>query len=225
MNNKKTEGIVLKVVPFKENDRILSLFTPDFGVMSLYVRSLSNKKSALANLTTPLCRGEFVFRIGRSELYRFVDGTILDLHLGVRRSYAHLECAGKMVQAILKSQMSGKRSKKLYQLLSSYLKHLSKSSFPETFWASFALKLLKHEGLLFLDDLCLSCRKEKASSLYDGESQCSQCSDPMSLSFSTFDWKVLQILFHTRSFDPLFNLELPSSLTAAINTLFNYNYQ
>ena len=31
MNDEKTEGIVLKAVPFKENDRILSLFTPDQG--------------------------------------------------------------------------------------------------------------------------------------------------------------------------------------------------
>ena len=47
MNEEKTEGIVLKAIPFKENDRILSLFTPDRGVMSLYVRGLSKKSLPL----------------------------------------------------------------------------------------------------------------------------------------------------------------------------------
>ena len=96
MNEEKTEGIVLKAIPFKENDRILSLFTPDRGVMSLYVRGLSKKKPALVNLTTPLCRAEYHFRKGRSDLYRFIDGTILDLHLPMRRSYHHLERCSKL---------------------------------------------------------------------------------------------------------------------------------
>ncbi len=43
MEKQKTEGVVLRSTPFKENDRILSIFTPDHEVMSLYVRGLSKK--------------------------------------------------------------------------------------------------------------------------------------------------------------------------------------
>ncbi|MDJ0652337.1 MAG: DNA repair protein RecO [Simkaniaceae bacterium] len=175
MNDEKTEGIVLKAVPFEENDRILSLFSPDQGIVTLYVRGLSKKKPTLVNLTTPLCRAEFLFRKGRSNLYRFIDGTILDLHLPLRRSYRHLEYAGKMLQAILKSQMPGKNAKKLYHLLSSYLKKLSEASFPETLWASFVLKLLKHEGLLVFDETCLRCEENAASHISEGESLCEKC--------------------------------------------------
>lgn len=217
----KTEGIVLKAIPFKENDRILSLFTPDQGVMSLYVRGLSKKKPALVNLTTPLCRGEYLFRKGRSDLYRFIDGTILDLHLPLRRSYCHLEYAGKMLQAILKSQMPGKSAKNLYHLLASYLKKLSEASFPETLWASFALKLLKYEGLLAVDEICLSCKENVASHISEGESRCEKCTTSMGFSFSNLDWKTLQVLSHVRSFDPLLKLELPSSLIRAVDALFS----
>lgn len=221
MNDEKTEGIVLKTVPFKENDRILSLFTPDQGVMSLYVRGLSKKKPALVNLTTPFCRAEYLYRKGRSDLYRFIDGTILDLHLPLRRSYHHLEYAGKMLQAILKSQLPGKSAKNLYHLLASYLKKLSEASFPETLWASFALKLLKYEGLLVVDETCLSCEKNAASHISEGESLCEKCSTSMDFSFSDLDWKTLQVLSHVRSFDPLLKLELPSSLLQAIDALFS----
>lgn len=221
MNDAKTEGIVLKTVPFKENDRILSLFTPDYGVISLYVRGLSKKNTALINLTTPLCRAEYLFRKKRSDLYHFIDGSIIDLHLPLRRSYHHLASAGKMVQAISKSQMPGKSGKRLYQLLSAYLKKLPETSFPETFWASFALKLLKHEGLLSVDPLCLLCKQLDASHLFMGESRCGKCTDPTGTSFSTLDWKTLQILTHVRLFDPLLTLELPPSLIEAINTLFS----
>ena len=47
MEEQKVEGIVLKTVPFKENDRILTLYTPQQGVMSLYVQGLSKKKAGI----------------------------------------------------------------------------------------------------------------------------------------------------------------------------------
>ncbi len=225
MDEKRVEGVVLKAIPFKENDRILSIFTPDRGVMSLYVRGLSKKKPTLVNLTTPLCRGEFVFRKGRTDLHRFIDGTILDLHLPLRRSYKHLEYAGKMLQAILQSQMPGKSANRLYALLTSYLKKLPDSSFPETMWASFQLKLLKYEGLLAISETCLSCGKEKATRIMDGESRCKNCSDPLSFPFSDLDWKTLQVLVGARQFDPFINLELSSPLIQAINTFFTTQYK
>ncbi|QVL58110.1 MAG: DNA repair protein RecO [Simkaniaceae bacterium] len=220
MNDEKTEGIVLKAVPFKENDRILSLFTPDQGVMSLYVRGLSRKNPSLVNLATPLCRAEFLFRKGRSDLHRFIDGSIIDLHLPMRRSYRHLEYAGKMLQAILKSQMPGKGAEGLYYLLSSYLKKLPDSPLPETLWTSFELKLLKYEGLLAIHDTCLSCGKEKASHISEGESRCEKCCHPMSLPFSDLDWKTLLVLSHARTFAPFINLELSPSFIQAIESIF-----
>ncbi len=42
--------------------------------------------------------------------------------------------------------MPGKSAHRLYALLTTYLKKLPNSSLPETLWASFQLKLLKHEG-------------------------------------------------------------------------------
>ncbi|MEM8727347.1 MAG: DNA repair protein RecO [Chlamydiota bacterium] len=221
MDDEKTEGIVLKAVSFKENDRILSLFTPDQGIVSLYVRGLSKKKPALANLTTPFCRGEYLFRKRRSDLYRFVDGTILDLHLPLRCSYSHLESAGKMLRAISKSQLPGKKATALYHLLASYLKKLPEALFPNTLRASFALKLLKYEGLLAIDETCLCCGNNRACHISEGESRCDGCTAPASLSFSDLDWKTLQILSHIRSFSPLLTLELPTPLIQAIDTLLS----
>lgn len=224
MKEEKTEGIVLKTVPFKESDRILSLFTPDQGIISLYVRNLSKKKPAFVNLTTPFCQAEYLFRKGRSDLHHFHDGTILDLHLPIRRSYRHLESAGKMLRAILKSQMPGKESPGLYHLLISYLKKLSETSFPETLWASFALKLLKYEGLLSINETCLSCEKEEAFSISQGESRCKKCSIHASIPFSDLDWATLQVLSHIRSFNPLLSLELSPPLIQTIEALFSMQY-
>ncbi|MCP5505616.1 MAG: DNA repair protein RecO [Chlamydiales bacterium] len=149
----KVEGIVLRAVPFKDQDRILTLYTPEQGVMSLYVRGLSKKKPTLTNLATPLCRGEYLFRKGRADLHKFLDGSIVDLHLALRKSYRHLEVAGKILTTIYETQLPGKSSPALYALLASFLKKLGSATYPETLSASFHLKFLKHEGLLDLENL------------------------------------------------------------------------
>ena len=189
----KVEGIVLKAIPFKEQDRIVTLYTKEQGTISLYVRGLSKKKPTLTNLTTPLSRGEFLFRKGKNDLHTFIDGTIFDLHLNLRTSYKHMETGGKFLQAIHHTQLPCKKAPSLYALLASFLKKLGAASFPETLWASFQLKLLTHEGLLCLDQ---------------------------HRSFSETDWKLLVFLTHARQFDPLLNLELPSSLLKEIEALF-----
>lgn len=221
MSEKRVEGIVLKSIPFKESDRILSVFTPNRGIISLFVKRLSKSRPSMVNLTSPLCRGEFVFRKGRSDLYRFIDGTIVDLHLSLRRSYKHLQCAGKMLNAILTSQMPGKSAPALYALLVTYLKHLSDFPDPEVLWASFQLKLLKHEGLLALDETCLSCSKEKASRIVEGESRCVKCADALSFPFSKEEWKILMHLFYTKQFEILKSFKIDSALTQGIETIYS----
>ncbi len=220
MTTKRVEGVVLRATPYKENDRILTLLTPDRGVISLYVRRLSKNKPAVLNLTTPLCRAEFVFKKGRTELYHFLDGTIIDLHLPLRRSYRHLDIAGKILQAILKTQMPGKDSCALYLLLISFLKKLPKAKEPETFWATFQLKILKHEGLLEITKNCLSCASALAMQILNGESRCARCGGELGFPFKDEEWKTLCTLFDARSFDPLLALKLSPSLTNGIDACF-----
>ncbi len=220
MTDKRVEGVVLRTTSYRENDRILTVLTPDRGMISLYVRGLSKSRPAILNLTTPLCRAEFIFKKGKTDLYRFLDGTIIDLHLSLRCSYRHLMVAGKILQAILKTQMPGKDSYALYLLLISFLKKLPEAIEPETFWATFQLKLLKHEGLLEISENCLSCISAPAMQIIDGESRCSQCGGELEFPFKGKEWKTLCNLFDARSFIPLLALKLSPSLTSGIDACF-----
>lgn len=216
MTEKNTEGIVLRAIPFKENDRILTVFSPDKGIFSLYVRGLSKNKTTLSNLCSPFCKGEFVFRKGRNDLHRFVDGTILDLHLELRTSYRHMECGGKMLQAIRETQLPGKGAEGLYRLLQTFLKKLPSLPYPETAWTSFHLKLLKHEGQLFIQETCGACKEKVACSLDQGESRCTDCMGGLGIAFLEDEWTFLRSLSDTRSFELIESLELPPSFLKSI---------
>jgi|GEM_PF-2464476 len=149
MKESKCEGIVLKSYPFKEEQRIIHLFTPDQGVIHLITRNLSLKKPQHVNLATPLCRGHYVYRKNRSALCTFVDGSILNLHLPLRSSLRLLKLSGLMLQTIHTTQLPEKPHPQLYHLLRAYLEKLPLS--PESLWLSFQFKLLKYEGQFFFD--------------------------------------------------------------------------
>jgi hypothetical protein len=145
----RAEGIVLKAINHKDQERIITLFTRQHGLMSLIVKRIKNYMM----LTTPLCHAEFIYTKGRSELYRFQDGTVIDGLIQLRNHLRHLQAAGDMVQAILQSQLPGKPSPKLYELLLACLKALPEFPDPLSLTLAFRLKLLAHEGVIHQDQL------------------------------------------------------------------------
>ncbi len=215
----QTEAIVLRSIKFKEQQRIITLFTKESGVLSLIVKGVHQKKGSLINLTTPLCRGEFHYRKGPSNLHRFLDGSILDMHLPLRQSYDHLETASLHLQAINISQLPDTPAPILYALCASYLKQLKEFDHPKTLTGSFYLKLLKHEGLIALHSKCHQCNAV-AQTLSEGENLCTMCSMPNSFHFTSEEWDSLLILSSARAFKDLQTVNITNSLFELIQQLF-----
>ena len=83
MKTDTCEALVLRSMEYKERQRIITLFTPQ-GLMSVIIKGISLKKPHLLSLTSPLCLGEFHFSQGKSDLFYFRDGTVIDEHLHLR---------------------------------------------------------------------------------------------------------------------------------------------
>src|SRR5579862_3366288 len=149
MHEEKTEGIVLRSQDYNERHRIITLFSP-LGLISLIVKNISRKNASLLTLTTPFSHGEYLYSQGRSDLFKYHDGSLLDDHLGLRQNLKSLQAAGVLANAILTSQMAGKPAPALFALYKSYHKQVCHFDDPSPLIASFILKLLKHEGLLSL---------------------------------------------------------------------------
>lgn len=140
------KAIVLRSLLFKDNQKILTLFSDVSGVTSMILKGLTSKKSCTIAFSQPFCEAEFLFSKGHSELLRFHEGSILDLHLSLRNSLSFLKTASSMINAIIRSQLPGKPSPELYALLSSFLKQVPLFVSQETLLGCFYLKILKHEG-------------------------------------------------------------------------------
>lgn len=139
------EALVLSKVPYKERGQIVTIFSPQKGRLT-FLSWRSKHKNSL--LLAPLSLGEYILKSGRNSLFHFVDGTLLYSFPQNRISWKHLETSGHILKSLLISQMPEKPSEKLFLLTKWYLEKMEKSLHPESFGASFLVKLLRYEGFL-----------------------------------------------------------------------------
>ncbi|NGX53295.1 MAG: DNA repair protein RecO [Chlamydiae bacterium] len=211
----QVEGIVLHAVPFKEYDKILTLFTPTTGLLKLFFKS-SRRFSFVQNaLTTPLTVGEYLYSQGRKDLHRFRDGTILHQNLALRNNLETLQTAEKLAHAIYQSQWPGKAAPQLYLLLRTFLEKIPESPHPDTLHTAFLLKILKHEGIL------QHSPSQEEAYRYGGECFSSNAAPAGAHLFTREEEREFTFLTHSRSFQELSSYELSEELKTKIETLFD----
>jgi DNA repair protein RecO len=192
MQHETSKSIVLRSVFLKDKQKILSLFTERFGLISLIIKGCSSPIKG--SLSEPFCEAEFSFTKSTSDIRRYQDASIIDLHLGLRNKLSYLKTASSMGKAILTSQLPDKASPHLYALLSTFLKQIPLFLFQETLLTCFYLKFLRHEGF------------------YHKESRLPKLSNQ--------DHLILQNIAYLQSFDKLKREEVSSSLFNYVESFF-----
>lgn len=182
-------GVILSVLDFREKNRIATIFSPEGLVKLVGQRS---------SLLTALTEGEFLFTEGRGDLGKLRDGTILDQHLRLRKRFESLEAAGKMAQAVLKTQWPGKEAPQLFHLFKTLLRLIPEVEQPEELTSIFLVKTMKHEGVLQLLDQCSYCERQPCKR-FGGERFCQEHAPEGALELSEEEEKQLNQIAEERS--------------------------
>lgn len=201
MKEETFEGIVLRSVAVQEGKRILTVFTPQEGLVSLATPRTFTHEMRLAAATALLSRSEFCCRKGNSDIYRLREASLIESFDSLRSQYAQLAAAGDLLHTVLRSQMAGRAAPLLYELLLTYLRRLTCTQHPLLLTISFQLKLLKHEGLFAWTHEIPASMHELAN-------------------FSKDDWENLGLLTGSRSFSEIESVPAAPSLGQQVSALF-----
>lgn len=221
-----TEGISLRCVLLKEDDsRIVTLFSADYGLISVIMKRIRKNDYQKRTLSTSLTKGEYVLLPGKKDLYRFSDGHVIDAHIPFRNDWKKLQASIAMGNAILSSQWQGKPARAIYQLFTSYLKALTKSYDEKLIELSFLLKLLKHEGFLPKLTHCQLCHENPITAFHQGEFTCNGCGQGQGIPLSEEDQQLFFILTEARTFSLFEDLSPSMELKNVTEELFNHHYK
>jgi DNA repair protein RecO len=141
------EGIILHMIPYRNYDQIVTVFTKDRGILKLFCK----KGKTQSHRYTPLTKVEFVYIEKQSELCQCEEISPVQSYLYLRNHLIHLEAGCRLIHAIHQSQWVGREAPLLYDLLTYYLDKIPELNDPFILVASFRLKILSHDGLLNLN--------------------------------------------------------------------------
>jgi DNA repair protein RecO (recombination protein O) len=158
----KTEAIVLRSIRYGEADRILHLYTPQFGRIGAIAKGARRAKSRFGARLEPFFQIRLVLHEGRGDLYTVTAVDTIDAHAGLRDSAEALDSAARACDAVARLFETDEPHPEVFALLSNQLGLLDQypahaaAARPANALA-FRLKLLLAAGIVPQLGSCANC--------------------------------------------------------------------
>lgn len=172
----KTSAIVIRTADFKDADRMLTLLSKDYGLMSARVKSAKKQTSKLFCSSNLFCCGEFEF-YEKNGYYGVRGCEIAHTFQKLCEDYDAYSAACFIADAAGKAAQEEYPEPKLYALVVNALFALETGVCPDTVICYFIQRLLYIEGLYPDMDVCSVCADADVTH-FSAEygALCTQCS-------------------------------------------------
>lgn len=216
----KTKAVVIKSQDYKENDKLVWLYTEEFGKVTAIARGAKKSKSRLFALTLPLCYADYVLFKGKS-LFNLQEGKIENSFQGLLSNLDKLTYSSYICELMDICLEDGENNKQLYKEFITCLYLLNTDALDyEMLIRSFELKLLKATGYGLNLDHCVSCRKKITVANYISLSHfggvCDNCNRQHGLYISKPAYNALRFLNST-DMEKVYRLNVNSEIKKDIS--------
>ena len=118
-----TNAIVLRRADYRENDRMITLFSPTMGRIDALCRGCRRQKSPLMAASELFCTGEYVL-YQTSERATVVSCAVTDTYYALRSDYERLSHGMYMLEMCSAAVQPAQENERLFLLLLRSLAHL-----------------------------------------------------------------------------------------------------
>lgn len=157
----KATGIILKGSSLKESDRLVTVLTPEFGLIRAVAPGAKKHKSKLRGRTELFVVNELLLVRGRS-LDKIIQADTIYTYPGLSRDLGKLAAAQYLAELVLSLALSEQPQAELYQLFNEHLSRIEKLERHESVYPNLAqavFHLLKIAGIAPQVYACCSTQK------------------------------------------------------------------
>lgn len=181
----KVEGIVIRATDYGESNKVVILYTREFGKVGVMARGAKKPRNPLASCTQPLTYGNYLFSKGRG-LGTLYQGDSINPFRYIKADLRKMAYASYIVDLIDKLADADARNPFLYELVLQLLMYMDEDVNPQVLSFIFEVKLMPVLGIEPVLDHCTHCgRQERLSdfSVSNGGLLCVYCRNMDSRSF------------------------------------------
>ena len=152
-----TTGLVLKETRYKESDRILTILTPELGVISAAAQSSLRLKSKLFSACGLFCYSEFTLVPGRN-MYTVREAEVKNVFHGISSSIEGMSLAMYMAEMAMTLSPTGQEAQRELRLLLNCFYMISESKTDlRVIKAVFELRTMSECGFMPQIVCCRDC--------------------------------------------------------------------
>ncbi|WP_160671592.1 DNA repair protein RecO [Clostridium sp. C8-1-8] len=194
----ETNAVVIKAQDFKENDKLIWLFTEKLGKIAVIAKGAKKNKSRLFSITLPLCYGQYVVFKGKN-LYTLSEGRITSSFQGLLNNLEKLTYSSYICELIDICVTDEEDNRQLFKDFVTCLYLLNTDALDyELLVRSFELKLLKATGYGLNLENCAYCKKSITTASYINLSYyggvCEDCTKEHGISLSKGAYSALKYI-------------------------------
>jgi DNA repair protein RecO (recombination protein O) len=180
--NTREEGIILRTVRSGEYHKMLTLLTPDEGLLRATAFGAYKSRSKLSGATEPFTEGTFyLYRNPVKEQVKVTDVAARRYHEAVRGNLERLYTASFWAELVIKSYAGGGEYAKLFRFFSRALGYLDTAPEAELelLRIQFFWRYIEFMGLMPALEVCAGCGRgmepDEAMYLREDELVCADC--------------------------------------------------
>ncbi|HEL6603261.1 TPA: DNA repair protein RecO [Listeria monocytogenes] len=152
----KCEGIVIRQTSYRESDKIVRMYTREFGKIGVVARGAKKTKSRLAAVTQLFTNGYFTF-FGSNGLGTLQQGEVIENFSSIQQDIFMTAYATYVCELLDKATEERQPNPYLYELTFQILRDINEGYDPQILTQIFEMKMLPVLGLYPTMDKCAIC--------------------------------------------------------------------
>ncbi len=170
MPHLRSKGIVLRAVDFGEYDRIISIYTYDFGKITGIAKGAKRSIKRFGNCLDLFSYINILFfKKGFNELLRMESCEIIDTFSNIRNDLITFAYASYVVELVDKIVYRGEKSHELFELLVYFLSLFNRGIKREELIRLFELRFISVLGFRPNLNSCVICKNKRNLKFFDIE--------------------------------------------------------
>jgi DNA repair protein RecO (recombination protein O) len=155
----RTEGVVLKYKEWGETDRLLTIFTREFGKVQAIAKGVRKPKSRKAGHLEPFTRVNLLLAQGR-DLYILTQAEAIETYPEIKNDLINLGYGSYIIELLNSLTYEEGENKKLYRLLVNTLARLNCGDDPLIVSHYYEIRLLQIAGFQPQLFSCVQCKNK-----------------------------------------------------------------
>lgn len=196
----KCEGIVIRSIDYGETNKIITLYTREFGKIGVMARGAKKPSSRFSAVTQLFHYGTYLFQ-GSRGLGQLQQAETIESFRSIREDIFLTAYASFIAELLDKGTEERKPSSSLYDLFYLSLRYIDEEYDPEIIMNIVELKMLSVFGFAPELNRCVNCGAQDGTfsfSVREGGLLCHRCDhiDPYKIKISPIVVRLLRVLYY-----------------------------